>query len=112
MVEKLKNGTSISQPELSEIETTTNPLISITQVNPTTCKSTAPTQDGGRCSSMTMDTLLISEAIKLFPSRIERMLKHNQFGQAEDLEEDIHPKFGRLSILITWEMKLMIRRVK
>jgi uncharacterized protein YoxC len=45
-------------------------------------------------------------------SRIERILKLTQFMLKNNLVEDIQPKFGRLSTLITWVKKLMIRLEK
>jgi len=62
MVEQARNGTSINHQELSDLDQPTNPLISTTPVNPTTCNTTAPHQDGGRCSSTRVD---ISETFKM-----------------------------------------------
>jgi hypothetical protein len=52
MVDQARNGTSISLQELSEADQSTNLLISTTQVNPTTCNTTALVPTGGRCSSI------------------------------------------------------------
>jgi hypothetical protein len=59
-----------------------------------------------------MDTSETSKMVEYSLSRIERILKLTQFMLKNNLVEDIQPKFGRLSTLTTWEMKLMIRLVK
>ena len=56
MAELPRNGTSISHQELSEADQPTNPLKFTTLVNPITCNTTQPHQDGGKCSSTRADT--------------------------------------------------------
>jgi hypothetical protein len=57
MVEQARNGISISHQELLEVDQPINPSKSTTQENPTTCNTTAPHQDGGKCSSIREKTL-------------------------------------------------------
>jgi hypothetical protein len=80
MVDQLKNGTSISLLEPSEVDQSTNPSISTTPVNPTTCNTTALAPTGGRCSSTKVNHLSILKLRRSFPSRTSRMKKLNQFG--------------------------------
>jgi hypothetical protein len=57
MVERLRSGTSTSNPRLSEPDTTTNPGISRVPEEQEICKSGALTQDGSKCSNSKMDSL-------------------------------------------------------
>jgi hypothetical protein len=57
MEEQARNGTSINHLEPSDLDQLINLLISTTLVNPTTCNTTAPHQDGGKCSSTKDNTL-------------------------------------------------------
>jgi hypothetical protein len=60
MVDQLKDGTSISLLEPSEVDQSINPLISTTPVKEPTCNTTALAPTGGRCSSTKVNTLSIS----------------------------------------------------
>jgi hypothetical protein len=111
MVDQARNGISISQLEQSEEDQLINPLISTTPVNPTTCNTHQPTQDGGKSSSTTVATLPMSETTRRSPSQEVKILKLNQFGYTTSTEEVIQPKFGRLSIPIIWVKKLIKPRV-
>jgi hypothetical protein len=110
MVEQARNGISINQLELSEVDQPTNPLKSTTLVNPITCNTIQPTQDGGKSGSTTVATLPMSETARESLSQEAQMLKLNQFGLTKSTEEDIQPKSGRLSTLTRWVMKLIKRR--
>jgi len=63
MVEQANYGTSISLQELLDPDQPINHSIFTTQVNPTTCNTTAPAPTGGRCSSTRVKTLSISEMV-------------------------------------------------
>jgi hypothetical protein len=78
MVEQARNGTSINHQELSDLDQPISHSISTTPVKETTCNTTAPHQDGGRCSSTAMDTSPISRMVRSFQSRIELIKKLNQ----------------------------------
>jgi hypothetical protein len=80
MVEQARNGTSINHQELSEVDQSTNLLKFITPENPTTCTTTQPTQDGGRCGSITKDTFTMLTTVRYSQLRIRGILKLNQFG--------------------------------
>jgi hypothetical protein len=85
-------------------------LISTTLVNPTTCNTIPPPQDGGKCSSIRTDTSPISRMVRWSPSRIERMKKLNQFGYRIDTRVEIQPKYGRSSIFTNWELMSIKRK--
>jgi hypothetical protein len=110
MVERARNGTSINLPEPSDLERRINPLISSALVKETTCNTTLPHQDGGKCSSLlTMVTCPTTEMVRYSLLRIERMKKLNQSISKTDLAEETLPKSGRLS---TPKILLMIRLEK
>jgi hypothetical protein len=52
----------------------------------------------------------MSETTRESQSQEVQMLKLNQVGLIKSTEEDIQPKFGRLSIPIRWVMRLIKRR--
>jgi len=112
MVERARNGTSINHQELLDLEKRINQLISTIPVKVTTCNTTQPHQDGGKCGSITTDTSPTSKMVEYSLLRIERMKKLNQSMSKTDLAEETQPKSGRLFTPITWEMKLMIRLEK
>jgi hypothetical protein len=112
MVERVNYGTSINHLELLDLERRTNQLISTTLVKETTCNTTQPHQDGGKCSSITMDTSPTSKMVEYSLLRTERILRLIQSMSKRDMVEETHPKSGKLSIPMLWEMKLMIRLVK
>jgi hypothetical protein len=60
MVDQPRNGISINHLELSEVDQSTNQLISITLVKELTCNTTALVPTGGKCSSTRAHTLSIS----------------------------------------------------
>jgi hypothetical protein len=95
MVERASYGTSINHLEPSDLEKRTNPLISTTPEKETTCNTTPLHQDGGKCSSSTTDTSPISKTVRYSLFQEEKMLKLNQFGFIQDIEEDKQPKSGR-----------------
>jgi hypothetical protein len=111
MVERVKFGTSIKYLELLDLERRINPLMSTTLVNPTTCNTHQPTQDGGRSGSTTVLTLATLETERRSPSQEVLIKKLNQFGPSTSIEEDIQLSFGRSSTPTTWEMKLTKPRV-
>jgi hypothetical protein len=63
-VDQARNGISISNQEQLEEDQPTNPLISTTLVNPTTCNTPQPTQDGGKSGSTTEATSATSETTR------------------------------------------------
>jgi hypothetical protein len=105
MVDQARNGISINHQEQLEEDQLTNPLMSTTLVNPTTCNTHLPTQDGGKSSSTTVAILPMSEMERRSPFQEVLIKKLNQFGYSTGIEEDIQLSFGRLYTLITWETK-------
>jgi hypothetical protein len=75
MVEEPKNGTSINNLEPSDQETTTTLGIFKTQEEPITCKSGAPTQDGGKSSSTLEETSEMLETIRFLMFQVAKILK-------------------------------------
>jgi hypothetical protein len=113
MEEQARNGTSINLQELSDLDQPTNPLISTTPENPITCNTTQPHQDGGKCSSIRMDTSPTSKMVRLLLFQEVKMLKVIQFGYGRDTVEDIQHKFGELLIFTNLMLEILIpRRVK
>jgi hypothetical protein len=100
MVERVKYGISINLQEPLGLERRTNLWISTTLVNPTTCNTHQPTQDGGKSGSTTAATLLTSEMERKSLSQEVLIRKLKKFGLSTSTEEDIQLRFGRFTILI------------
>jgi len=66
-------------------------------VEPTTCKSGAPTQDGSKFSSMRRTNLSTGRAAKFLKSRLQRMMKEHQLAFTVTTEEETNN--GQSSIL-------------
>jgi len=111
MVDHPRNGISISLQELSDPDQLTSLSTSTTPVNPTTCNTTAPHQDGGKCSSSKTDTSLTSAMVRRSPFPEAKMKKPNQFGYGTNTREDIHLKFGESSTPTRWE-KMLTKRLE
>jgi hypothetical protein len=112
MVEQAKDGTSISLQELLDPDQLISQSTSITPVNPTTCNTTLPHQDGGKCSSSRTDTSPTSRMVRRSPFPEVKMKKLNQFGYTTSTKEDIHLRFGELSTPTRWEKTLTKRLEK
>jgi hypothetical protein len=101
-VEIPRNGTSINNPRLSELDTTTNHGISRAQVEPRTCKSGAPTLDGSKFSNSKVNSLSILLTIRslmLHPPRIKKVKPLLSTVETETTSKML-TKDGRLSTLI------------
>jgi hypothetical protein len=93
-------------------------LTSTTPVNPSTCNTTAPTQDGGRSGSskirINLEEDSLSTLVKIersFLLRIKETKKPMLFMLKPDMVEETRLNFGRFTILTRWVMKLIRRRV-
>jgi hypothetical protein len=75
MATKDKPSTSINNPRLSELESTTNLGILEAQEEPLICRSGAPTLDGGNCSDTKEDSSLTCGIIESLTFLEEKMLK-------------------------------------
>jgi hypothetical protein len=75
MEEELKFGTSINNLRPSEPDTTINLGISRVLVEPETCKSGAPTQDGSNSSNSKENTLSTLPTIRFLKFNPQRMKK-------------------------------------
>jgi hypothetical protein len=98
MEEIHKYGTSINNHSLSEPSTTTNHGISRVLVEPTTCKSGAPTQDGSKSLSTKENTFVTSRKPidALMYSKV-KMMKVRKYRYTIDTTEPTRD--GRSSIL-------------
>jgi hypothetical protein len=95
--ETLKNGTSTNNHSPLEIDLTTNLGTLRTQERLETCKSGAPTQDGGKSSSTLDITSLTSRTRRFSMSSKERMLKDKKLLSGRDTTD--LTRDGRLFIL-------------
>jgi len=110
MLEEHNSGTSINIQELSDLDTTTNPSISIALEREPTCKSTVPAPTGGRSSSTRDLTSPTSITRRLLVSRTDKTKKLKLFNHK--IEVDTFPRDGESFTLIRWAIKLTERRDK
>lgn len=100
MEEKLRFGTSTKNPRPWRTSPTTNPLISKAQERKTTCKSGAPTADGGNSSNLMESTSRTSRTTSASMLQEEKMLKDKMF------------KYGRDTMVLTRDGQFSIRMTK
>jgi hypothetical protein len=84
MVENPRDGTSTNNPEPLKQDGTTNLGILQTLERALTCKSGAPTLDGGRSSSTTEATSSTSTTRRLLMLLVVKMLKDKTFKSGAD----------------------------
>jgi hypothetical protein len=84
MEETLKYGTSIKDPRPSNPDLTTNLGTLEVQEKPTTCKSGAPTQDGGKSSDIEDGTSKTLRTTRFLMLLEEKMLKVKRLSSGED----------------------------
>jgi hypothetical protein len=112
MVEPPRNGISINLQEPSDPDQLTSLSTSTTPVNPTTCNTTAPHQDGGKCSSTRTDTSPTTRMVRRSPFPEAKMKKPNQFGYGTNTREDTHLRFGELFTFTNKAIMSILRRVR
>jgi len=98
MEEILRHGTSTRNPKLSRASPTTNHSTSKDQASKTTCKSGAPTADGGKSSKWMENTSRISRTTSALMFQEERMLKVRMFKSGIDTMVQIRD--GQSNILM------------
>jgi hypothetical protein len=79
-------------------------LISKTLERPTTCRSGAPTQDGGNSSSIKVNTLSTGKMVNALMSQEEKMLKDKQ--SLYGIDTMVPTRDGRSSMLIQLSLRL------
>jgi len=109
MPELLKSGTSIKHQRPLETDTKTTHSTLIVMEDPTTSALAAPTQIGGKYSSLMVITSSTFKMVKHLMLREEKTLKVNQSGSGRDTMARIRD--GQFNMSIRW-LRILQQKTK